>query len=36
MNREDLKVVRLAEDMTQNRGLWRDKIKVLDHREFAS
>ena len=30
--REDLKVMGLTNDMTQDRRLWRDKIKVLDCR----
>jgi len=30
--REDLKIVGLAEDMAQDRRLWRDRIKVLDLR----
>jgi len=31
--REDLKVVGLTEDLTQDRSLWRDRIKILDRRE---
>jgi len=34
--REDLKVVGLTEDMTRDRRLWQDRIKILDHRELAS
>ena len=34
--RQDLKGLRLTKDMTQDRKLWRDRIKVLDHREIAS
>ena len=34
--REDLKVVSLTEDLTQDRRLWRDKIKILDRRESTS
>ena len=34
--RADLKVVRLTEDMAQDRRLWRDKIKILDRREVSS
>ena len=34
--RDDLKVVGLTEDMTQDRRLWRDGIKILDRRELAS
>jgi len=34
--REDLKVVGLTEDMTQDRRLWRDRIKILDRKELAS
>jgi len=34
--REDLKVVRMTEDMAQDRGLWRDRIKILDRREVGS
>jgi len=34
--REDLKVVGLMEDMTQDRRLWRDRIKILDRREVVS
>ena len=33
--REDLKVVRLTEDMAQGRRLSRDRIKILDRRELA-
>ena len=33
--REDLKVIELTEDMAQDRRLWRDKIKILDHTELA-
>jgi len=36
MIREDLKVVWLTEDMAQDRRLWRDRIKILVHRELAS
>jgi len=31
--REDLRVVSLTEDLTQDRKLWQDRIKVLDRRE---
>jgi len=31
--REDLRVVGLTEDMAQDKRLWRDRIKILDHRE---
>ena len=34
--REDLKVVGLTEDLTQDRKLWGDRIKILDHRESTS
>ena len=34
--REDLRVVGLTEDMTQDRRLWRDKIKVSDCRRPAA
>jgi len=34
--REDLKVVGLTEDMTQDRRPWRDRIKILNHREVVS
>jgi len=30
--RNDLKFVGPTEDMTQDRSLWRSKIKVADHR----
>ena len=30
--REDLRVVGLTEDMTQDRRLWQDRIKVSDYR----
>jgi len=30
--REDLKVVGLTEDLTQDRRLWRNMIKILDRR----
>ena len=33
--REDLKVVCLTEDLTQDRKLWRDRIKILDRRESS-
>ena len=33
--REDLKFVGLTKDMAQDRSLWRDRIKILDHRELA-
>jgi len=29
--REDLKVTGLSEDMAQDRKLWRDRIKTVDH-----
>ena len=35
MIREDLKAIGLAEDMDQDRKLWRDRIKILDHGELA-
>ena len=31
--REDLKVVGLTKDLTQDRRLWRNKIRILDGRE---
>ena len=31
--REDLKVIGLTEDMTQDRRLWLNRIKVSDHRD---
>ena len=31
--REDLKVVGLTEDLTQDRKLWRDRIKLVDRIE---
>ena len=31
--REDLKVEGLTEDLAQDRRLWRDRIKILNHRE---
>ena len=34
--RQDLDVIRLTEDMASNRRLWRDRIKILDHRELVS
>jgi len=34
--RENLKVIGSTEDVAHDRGLWRDMIKVLDHREIAS
>ena len=34
--REDLKVVELTEDLTHDRRLWWDMIKILDRRELAS
>ena len=33
--RDDLKVAGLTEDLSQDRRLWRDKIKVLDLRQSA-
>ena len=33
VNREDMKVVGLTEDLAQDRRLWQDRIKILDHRE---
>ena len=33
MVREDLKVIGLTEDLTQDRKLWRDRIRILDRRE---
>ena len=33
--REDLKAVELTEDVAQDRKRWRDRIKILDHREVA-
>ena len=33
--RDDLRVVGLTEDTAQDRRLWQDKIKILDHRELA-
>ena len=33
--REDLKIVGLTEDLTQDRRLWRDRIKILDRRETS-
>ena len=34
--REDLKVVGLTKDMTQDRRLWQRGIKILDYRELAT
>jgi len=34
--REDLKVVGLTEDLTQDRRLWRDRIEILDRKETTS
>ena len=34
--REDLKVVGLADDLVQDRILWRDRIRILDLKELAS
>jgi len=34
--REDLIVVVLTEDLAQDRKFWRDKIRILDHRELSS
>ena len=34
--RDDLKVVELTEDIAQDRRLWWDRIKVLNHIEIAS
>ena len=31
--RKDLKVIGLTEDPAQNRKLWRDRIRIVDHRE---
>jgi len=36
VNREDLKVIGLTENMAQDKRLWRDKIKILGRRELAS
>jgi len=33
--REDLKVIGLADDLAQDRRLWRDRIKILDCKESA-
>ena len=33
--REDLKLVGLMEDLTQDRRLWRDEIKIVDRRESS-
>ena len=33
--REDLKVVGLSEDLAQDRRLWWDRIKILDHKDLA-
>ena len=32
---EDLKVVGLSEDLAQDRRLWQDRIKILDHKDLA-
>ena len=34
--RQVLKLLELTEDIAQDRRPWRDRIKVLDHREMAS
>jgi len=34
--REDLKVVGLSDDLTQDRRLWWDRIRILERRELAS
>ena len=34
--REDLKVVGLSEDLAQDRRLWRDIIKILDHKDLPN
>ena len=34
--REDLKVIELTKNLTQDRRLWRDRIRTLDHRELAA
>ena len=34
--REDLKVVGLTENTTQNMKLWLDRINILDYRELAT
>ena len=34
--REDLKVVGLTEDLAQDGRLWRDRIRILDHRKLAT
>jgi len=33
--REDLKVVGLTEDMAQDKKLWRDRMKTVDHGELT-
>ena len=32
VNREDLKVVGLTDDLTQDKRLWRNRIRILDGR----
>jgi len=34
--REDLKVIGLTEDMTQDRRLWWHRIRILDQKELAT
>ena len=34
--RGDLKFLGLAEDMVQDRNVWRSKLKMVDHRQRAS
>ena len=34
--RDDLKVVGLTENSAQGRRIWQDRIRTLDHREFAT
>ena len=34
--REDLKVVTLMEDMSHDRRLWQDIIRILDHRKLVT
>ena len=33
--REDLKIVGLTDDLTQDRRLWWDRIKILDRRKSS-
>ena len=35
VNKEDLKVVGLSEDLAQDRRLWRNRIRILNGREAS-